>query len=190
MPGQTLGGDRERGGVEGVPRKQEPLFEGRRPSGANEFQVTAFVGTVDFVADDGISGMREVDADLVHATSLGKGPDEREAAAGGRIERKTALHAEIGRGARSFGMDRLLEVNCGRLVFALAKDRRVHGEGIVRGPSPNQREVLFRDAAGFHLEAEGARRSAVLGHERQPAGLAIEPIDNRNLPAVDDLVSQ
>ena len=38
-----MGRDRERGGVQGMPRKEEPLFEGWRPAGANELQVAVFV---------------------------------------------------------------------------------------------------------------------------------------------------
>lgn len=63
--------------MEGVSREKKLGFQFRGPVGCDEFEVTIFVGAVDFVADDRVSSMCEVDADLMSAPGFWFGFDQR-----------------------------------------------------------------------------------------------------------------
>lgn len=58
--------------------EEEFLGEVVGPAGFDEFEVGVFVGAVDFVTNNGMTGVGEVDADLVHAAGLWQGLDKRE----------------------------------------------------------------------------------------------------------------
>jgi len=64
--------------VERVAREEQSLCQGRGPAGADELQVALRGGAVDFVPDDRVAGMREVDADLVGAAGDWFGGEQRE----------------------------------------------------------------------------------------------------------------
>src|SRR5580700_5989164 len=68
----------ETGSVESLATKEELGFEGRGPTGFDEFQVTIFVRAVDFVADNGMPGICEMDPDLVGSTRFWFGFDQSE----------------------------------------------------------------------------------------------------------------
>ena len=57
-------------------------------------------------------------------------------------------------------------------------------------PSPDDGEVFLRDPLLLHEKPKTARGGRVLRYEDQAAGLAIEPINDRNLTAVRNLKSQ
>lgn len=69
--------------MEGVPGQQKALFEVRSPSGFNEVEVTGFVVAVDFISDNGMGRVGEVDTDLVHSAGDGTRLDERKTVWGG-----------------------------------------------------------------------------------------------------------
>jgi len=64
--------------VKSLARQQELGFQQRGPVGFNEFQVTVFIGTVDFIADDWIPGVGKMDPDLVGPAGFGFGFDQGE----------------------------------------------------------------------------------------------------------------
>ena len=64
-----------------VPREQQPRGKPGRPSRVDEFEIAALVGSVNFVADNWQTGVREVDADLMRAPRLWKSAHETESRA-------------------------------------------------------------------------------------------------------------
>jgi len=66
--------------MQGVAREEEAFCEGGGPAGADEFQVAVRRGPVDFVADDRVAGVGEVDPDLVGAAGERFGGDQGEPA--------------------------------------------------------------------------------------------------------------
>lgn len=184
MPAEGVVGDFEQGGVEGVAGEEEGLLEGGSPAGLNEGEVMILRGAVDFVADDRMACVGQMDADLVHAAGFGPCPDEGERAIG--TSRETAEDLKTGAGGRAGGVDALLEINAGGPVDALAEKRGVDGEFIGGGPAPDDGGVLLGDAAALHEDAEMAGGGPCLGNENEAAGLAVEAIDDGDLAAVGE----
>ena len=103
------------GGVEGLVgedelgalRRGEPVFD--------EGEVAVFVGAVDFIADDGVAGVGEMDADLVFAASLGADVDEgKEPIFAG----ETLLDGVFGRGGGAVGADTIFDHDAAFFIFA------------------------------------------------------------------------
>lgn len=66
-----------------MPRQEQLGLQRRRPTGFDKFQISsALASTVDFVADQRVSDVRRVDADLVGAPCPGLGPQKRELSLG------------------------------------------------------------------------------------------------------------
>ena len=76
------------------------------------------------------------------------------------------------------------------LPLALPQERRVDLEGVRFRPAPDEREVFLFDAPRHHLLAKFAGGRAMFGDEREAAGFAVEPVDDRDLPAIDDFVGK
>lgn len=71
--------------MEGLAIQEEDLFQLFRPTGFDELEVAVFVGSVNFVPDDRVSGVLGVDADLVHPSGFRKAFHEGESKPVGRI---------------------------------------------------------------------------------------------------------
>ena len=185
MPAEGVVGDFEEGGMEGVAGEKEGLVEGGGPAGLDEVEIMVLGWAVDFVADDGVAGVSEVNANLVHAAGLGPCADEGEWAGVGAC--KAVEDQEACAGGNAGGVDALLEINAGRMMNALAKEGGVDGKFIGRGPAPDDGGVLLGDAAALHEEAEMAGGSPGFGNEDETAGLAVEAVDDGDLAAVCEL---
>jgi len=73
---------RDGGGVERMAGEEQAFRKLRCPAGAYEFQIAFRRGAVDFVADDWMAGVGNVDADLVGATGDRLGGQQRETVSG------------------------------------------------------------------------------------------------------------
>ncbi len=84
----------ERGGVEGLAVEEKAGGEVEGPARLDEIKVTAFVGAVELVPDDGMSRVGGVDADLMHPAGEGMAAEQGKAvAASGRFF-ETTNHLE------------------------------------------------------------------------------------------------
>ena len=68
----------QRGRVECLPVEEEAVREVGGPAGLDEIEVTAFVGAVELVADDGMARVGGVDTNLVHAAGEGMAAEQGE----------------------------------------------------------------------------------------------------------------
>src|ERR1043166_1648143 len=91
-----------------VARKQQSLRKGGSPAGLDEVEIARLVRAVDLVADDGVSAVCEVDADLVHPSRRRKCAHERKLRT---ALVKTPLDAEPRERRRAVGMHTLLQVD-------------------------------------------------------------------------------
>ena len=96
----------ERGGVQSLARQKEFGFQCRGPIGCDEIEITILVGTVDFVADDGVSDMRKVDSDLVGPAAPGFRNDESKRVT---IPQPAAQDTKFGEGRVAIGMNGLFK---------------------------------------------------------------------------------
>ena len=94
--------------MESLAGEQKLCFQGGGPIGFDEFQITVFVGAVDFVADDGVTDVREMDANLVGSAGFGFGFDQGERAI---VEDETVQNTKRGEGSGSVGMGGLFQVD-------------------------------------------------------------------------------
>jgi len=182
LPVEGVVGNRENGGMEGVTGEEEGALEGGGPAGLDEGEVVRLGGAVDFVADDGMAGVGEMDADLMHATGLGEGAEEGEICVTG----ETAEDFETGTGGDAGGVNALFQINGGGTLGALAEEGGVDGELVGGGPSPDEGEVLLCDSATLHEHAEMTGGGLGLGDEDEAAGLAVETINDGDLAAVGE----
>ena len=72
-------------------------------------------------------------------------------------------------------------------MFALSIQRRVDGVVLPFRPAPNDREIFLVQSLLLHKQSEPARGRRGFRYQNQAAGLAVEPIHNRNLTAAGDL---
>jgi hypothetical protein len=73
---------------------------------------------------------------------------------------------------------------------ALPSQRRIDRIRLPFRPTQNDREILLGDALFLHQQAETPRGRGILGHQHQAARLAVEPINDGDLPAIRDLERQ
>src|SRR5450755_398168 len=124
--------------------------------------------------------------DLMRASSLRNRSDNAEAVVS-RAATESALGGEFSARRNTRRMNRLLEPDWRWRVNSLSGERRIHRFGIPFRPAPDDRDIFFSDALLLHHHAKAPGRGRVLRHEHQPAGFAVEPVDDRNLSAVRDL---
>ena len=72
-------------------------------------------------------------------------------------------------------------------MLALARERRVRPCRFPLRPAVHDGEIFLLDMTTLHREAEASRGRGIFRDQDKAAGLAIEPVDDRNLPAVDQL---
>jgi hypothetical protein len=73
------------------------------------------------------------------------------------------------------------------LVFALSTQRGIDKIAFPIRPTPDDREIFLLHSTLLHQQAESACGRKCFRYEDQAAGLAVEPIHNRNLAAAGDL---
>src|SRR5436309_1841442 len=96
--------------MERLPGQQQALGERLGPTGLDEFQVAALVGTVDLVAHQRMPGAGSMNADLMHAAGFRKGPDKGKLSAGAGLGGKAALDVEARGGRGAVRVGQLLKV--------------------------------------------------------------------------------
>src|SRR3979490_3240162 len=100
---------------------------------------------------------------------------------------ETFLDPKIGAGRRAFGMNHLLEPNRGWRVRSLSGQRRIDRIRFPFRPSPDDGEIFLGDPLLLHQQTKPPGRRGIFRYQDEPAGLAIEAVNNRNLSAVLDL---
>ena len=126
-----------------------------------------------------------MNADLVRAPSLGKRADDRKALTVCVL--KPSLDTELRPGRRAVAMNHLLQPDRGRHLRSLPQERRVDRRLFPIRPTPDDGEILLRNSLFLHRQTKMSSRGGVLRDKHQTARLAIEPVNDRNLPAVGNL---
>ena len=98
-------GEGEAGGVEGVVGQNQPLALGIGEAVFDEGEIEVVIAAVEFIADDGMAEVGEMDADLVFAAGAGDDPQEGKTS-GGPV--KTPFDPEVGLGGGAVGAGRSL----------------------------------------------------------------------------------
>ena len=131
--------------------------------------------------------MRQVHADLVHASRQRQRPHqcERRISLGKTLEH---FHARLSAGP--FRVHHLFEINVGGLIIALASNGRVDLQLFPLRPAIDQSRVSLPDFVGLHQERKLPGACRGFTDQDQAAGLAVEPVDNRDLSPVDHLEGQ
>lgn len=127
-------------GVQSVAVEEELLGESGCPTGFDEFEVTVFVRAVDFVTDDRMAGVGEVNPDLMGATGQGFAVEQRKLAV---AVLEPLGYPEPSTGWVAGGMDGLFEPDFARRNGSLAEKRLVHLEFVGCRPTPRNRLVSF-----------------------------------------------
>ena len=83
-------------------------------------------------------------------------------------------------------MHGLFNPNFGLADVSLSQNRLIDREFIVLGPTPNDGVVGFVKFVALHRFGKPMGRFGGFGDEDDAAGFAVEPSDDRNLPAVGD----
>ena len=172
--------------MQGVAREEEAFREGGGPAGADELQVALRRRAVDFVPDDRVAGVGEVDTDLVGAAGERLGGDQGEPAFRAL---DPGQDPEPGVGCGSGRMHGPLEVDGCFADFAETDDRGVDFERVIR-PAADDGQVGLPDFSLLHGHGSGAGGTGVFCHEDDAAGFAVEAVDERDLAAVRELVAQ
>ena len=71
-------------------------------------------------------------------------------------------------------------------MLALTSQGRVHRHRVPLRPAMHDGEIFLLDEPAFHCEAEAPCGRGVFRDQNKTARLAIEPVDDRNLPAIDE----
>src|SRR5438105_10425657 len=138
-----------------------------------------------------MSDRGEMNADLMGTPCFWNGANQREAIAVGcrsfdfaqDSSSETFLDAEVGDGFRAFGMNRLLQPNCRRLMLSLPIHWRIDRFRFPIRPSPHDREIFFVQTPLLHEQSESSRGGRSFRDQHHTARLTIEAIDDRDLAA-------
>jgi len=170
-----------------MPLQQELPHERIAPPGFHELQIAILGRTVNFIPDDRESGMGEMHADLVGS------PGNRPGTQKGKLSfgtLKTGHHFKLGSGRRSQRVNRSFEPDPRPCHLALTDNRRLPGEPVGFRPAPDNGNIGLADFSLLHGNRGRACGGGVFRHENDPARLAIQTVDERDLPAVCDFVSE
>lgn len=158
------------------------------PARFNEIKVTFLIRPVDFVPDDGMPGKGGMDTDLMHP------PGDRVAAKHGKTDAvrgwsfKAGFHLETGPRLLPLRMDHLFYPDGRGLDPAFSQEGAVHDKVVFLRPAPDDSVVKFAELPPFHRLAQVPGGGAVLRDEDDSAGLTVEPVDERKLPAADQFI--
>ena len=137
----------------------------------DEGEVEVFVGAVEFVADDGMAEVGEVDADLVFASGAGEGLEEGEGFSGA-VE--AAEDFEVGLGGGAIGAHGVFD---GDLAVVILTQGKVGEVLVPGGVAMDDGEVFFADGAALPDAAKVAGGGIGFGDEDEAAGFAVEAVD-------------
>lgn len=137
-----------------------------------------------------MTGMCQVNADLVHASSFRKCADDAELVAITGGEPESLLHSEACHRRYAVRMYRLLQVDLRGAHVTLPENGSLYRPFFLLWPAPDDRQILLSDPSSLHLLAQEACRLASLCNQCESTGFTIESIDDRNLAAIHDLVGQ
>jgi hypothetical protein len=160
------------------------------PPGLDEAEVELFVRPINFIADNRMTEMGEMDPELVRSSRLGNCPNDCESSWLTGWPNESLFDSKIAPGRRPLGVDRLLEPDGRVLVCALARERCIDPRLLPFRPAVHDREILLRDFTPFHGATEAPRRGGIFRDQDETARLAIEPVDDRDLTAVNQLVGE
>jgi len=192
MPGDDifLIGEGEEGGMEGVAREEEGGGGFRGPAVFDLPQVPLGGRTVELVADQREAGVGEMNADLVHPSSVRGGRNDAEAPAIAGLAGK-APHDAAGRPARGpIGMHGLHQVDVRIHDVTPAQDGGIDFEGIPVGPAPDDGGVFLVNLAPHHGLVQAPGRFPALRHDGQSARFAVEPVDDGKVIAVHEIAGE
>src|SRR3954463_817860 len=129
-----------------------------------------------------------MDANLMRPSSFRDRPHDGEGFF--VVPSEPALDSEIGPCFGARWMDYLLKPDSGRYVFALSRKGGVHGNLVPLRRSPYDREILLGDAVFLHQQSETASRRGIFRDQDEATRFAIETVDDRDLSAVGDFISE
>ena len=197
--------------MESLMRKKEPRLLLGRQAVFHQGQVQVFIAAVQFVADNRMAEVREMNADLVFPAGVGGYTQERKwkIEDGGRIHLTPALSPagggegefpivalspvvtwlsaisrhrsdesafdpELGPGRCAVGPDTILDRHAAGFVPA---ERRINQAVVVVHVAVGDGQVFLPDSADFPEFAKFAGHGGGFGDENNPAGLAVEAVD-------------
>ena len=190
--------------MQGVMRQNEPGALLRRQAIFDQRQIYIFITAVEFVADNGMAEMGEMDADLMFAAGAGNYPQERKWNVEDgrwivsssfssssivlvfRLSRtrtrtiEAAFDPVFGLGGRAAGTHAVLDGDAAALVPA---ERRVNQAVVVAHVAVDDGEVFLLDGAGFPDFSQFAGGFGIFGDDDNAAGFAVEAVDQKRLKA-------
>lgn len=137
----------------------------------HECQIAIFVMPVEFVADDRVTDVREVNPDLMFATGVRANLQQSKAPFRAL---ETPLDPEFGGGLRAIGSNAVLDYDLAGFVLA---ERLVDNLVILRRPAVDDGPVFLGDFPRFPGLPEAAGELIGFCHQNQAAGFAVEPVD-------------
>src|SRR5450432_539428 len=170
-----------------VSRQEELTRQFFGPARLDKTKIELLVRPIEFVADDRMTEVREVNPDLVRPPGARDGPDDRKLISPVAWPNESFFNPKLRHGGRAFLVNRLFQPNGGRPMRALPRERRVHGRGFPGRPAAHDGEVFLRNELSLHGETEATRGGGVLRDQDEAARLAVESVHDGNLPAIHEL---
>jgi hypothetical protein len=164
--------------MERLSRKKEAEGKRRSPAGANELEVTRFVGSIELVSDDRMAAVGQMHANLVRAPCGGQSPHKAELSNPELLTGETALDAEFSSRRRAIDMGALFQVNARWLSGTLTEEGNIDSELVLLWPAPNDREVFFLDRSACHEPVQMAGCRPIFRDEGQAARFPIQPVND------------
>lgn len=167
--------------MQGMTRQKQPLLQFRRPSITHPFEIFRTIARIKFVANDRISIVRQMHADLMHATGLRKTSDQRVTPP---ANLKSLFHLESREAFAARRMDHLPDPNRRRSELTFTQNGLRICPLIHIRPSRHDRKVFFLNLAPFENNAKLARCESVLGHQDKPARVTVQAVHDRWLRTI------
>ena len=174
--------------MQSMTRKQEFCFQLRRPACFDEFQIRpALASAINFVTDQRMTDLRGMQTNLMGPSGPRLGPQQSELLL---IPLETLLDCEIGFRRCPALIDAAFQPHRRIAHLPLPDDRRINCGFFPFRPTSHDREVFLADGATLHGQAEIPRALAGQREQNESARLPVKARDNRDLPAVGQLVGQ
>ena len=142
--------ERQGGGVQGLTRKKKFSFQSRSPIRLDELQVTIFVRAVDFVADNWVSEVGEVYANLVGSAGFRFGFYEGKLLL---LVLEPVQDPERSKSWIAVSVARLLQPDPGWQNGSLPQERLIHDVRFFGWPAEDDGGIGFADAMPRNHEA-------------------------------------
>ncbi len=153
----------------------------------DKIQVATLIGTINFVPQDRVPKVRQMNPNLVHASSDRACLHQRH---GKGFVGMASEHTELGAAGCPICMDALLHINLRMSHLTLAKKWRVQVHVLPRWPTAHNSEIRLMNVVFLHGHAEPPRTGRSLRDQHRAARFPVQAIDDGNLPAIGDLVGQ